>query len=111
MLKRIVMQLSGRGMARFTQALASLKVRLCKLVSNLRVSFILASLSVANLFNRLVKTLSNFKVLLVSLTTAVQLTKAALKRVVIISGQIGQRLLTIARQTLQRVNLLRKKGK
>jgi hypothetical protein len=111
MLKRIVMQLSGHGMARFTQALASLKVRLCKLVSNLRVSFILASLSVANLFNRLVKTLSNFKVLLVSLTTAVQLTKAALKRVVIISGQIGQQLLTIARQTLQRVNLLRKKGK
>lgn len=49
MLKRIVMQLSGRIMALFTQVLALLTARLWKVVSNLRVSFFLLSLSVGSL--------------------------------------------------------------
>ena len=111
MLKRIVMQLSGRGTALFIQALASLKARLLKLVNNLRVSFILASLSVGNLFSRLVKTLLNFKVLLVNLITQELSIKLALKHVATTSGQIGLRLATTARQTLQHVKALFKKGK
>jgi hypothetical protein len=55
------------------------------------------------------KILLSFKVLLASLITAVQLIKAALKRVVTISGQIGQQLVTIAHQTLQRVKAQFKK--
>lgn len=111
MLKRIVMQLSGLVMARFTQALASLKARLYKLVSNLRVSFILASLSVASLFNHLVKTLSNFNRFRVSLTTAVQLIKAGLITVKAKLIQIGLRLATTARKTRQPAKPSRKKGK
>jgi uncharacterized protein YpuA (DUF1002 family) len=55
--------------------------------------------------------LLNFKALLASLITAVQLIKAALKRVVTISGQTGQQLVTIAHQTLQRVKAQFKKDK
>lgn len=111
MLKRIVMQLSGRGMALFIQAWAWLKGQLCKRANNLRVSFILASLSVGNLFNRLVKTLSSFKALLVNLITQALSIKLALKHVATMSGQIGQQLATIVRQILQRVKALFKKDK
>ena len=103
MFMHIVTQLSGRGMALFTQVLGWLKALLCKLVSNLRVNFIRVSQSVISPCNRLAKTLLNFKVLAASLITAGQSTKAALRRVVTISGQTGQQLVTIAHQTLQRV--------
>jgi hypothetical protein len=96
-------------MALYTQALTWLKVQLCKLVNNLRVRFILLSLSVGNLLHRLVKTLSNFKALLVNLITQALSIKAGLKHVATISGQIGQQLVTTARQTLQRVKALFKK--
>jgi hypothetical protein len=109
MFMHIVTQLSGRGMALFTQVLGWLKALLCKLVNNLRVNSIRVYQSVISLFNRLVKTLLNFKALLANLITAVQLTKAALKRVVIISGQIGQQLVTTAHQILQRVKAQFKK--
>ena len=109
MFMHIVMQLSGRLMALYTQVLGWLKTQLCKLVSNLRVNFIRVFQSVVNLCNRLVKTLLNFKAFLANLITAVLSTKAALKRVVIISGQTGQQLVTIAHQTLQRVKALFKK--
>jgi hypothetical protein len=108
---RIVMQLIGRGMDLCTQALTWLKTQLCKLVSNLRVSFFQISLSVVSLLNHLAKILSSFKALLASLIIAVQSIKVALKPVVTISGQIGQQLLTIARQIRQRVKQALKKGK
>jgi hypothetical protein len=108
---RTVMQLIGRGMALCTQALVSLKAQLCKLASNLRVNFILVSQSAVSLCNHLVKILLSFKALLASLTTAVQSIKLALKPVVTISGQIGQQLLTIARQIRQRVKQALSKGK
>jgi hypothetical protein len=108
---RIVMQLSGRGTALFIQALASLKARLLNSVNKLRVSITQVSLSVGNLLNRLAKILLNFKVLLASLITAVRLIKVVLKRAVTINGRIGSQLLSIVRQTLQRVKARFKKGK
>jgi hypothetical protein len=108
---RIVMQLIGRGMDLCTQALTWLKTQLCKLVSNLRVSFTQVSQNVVNLLNHLAKILSSFKALLASLIIAVQSIKVALKPVVTISGQIGQQLLIIARQIRQRVKQALSKGK
>ena len=106
----IVTRLSGRIMALYSQALVWLKVLLYKLVNSLRVNYIRVSLSVVNLWNRLVKILLNFKVLLAHLITQVLLIKVGLKHVVITSGQIGQRLLTTVRQILQRVLNLLKRG-
>jgi hypothetical protein len=106
----IVTQLSGRIMALYSQALGWLKVLLYKLVNNLRASYILASLSVVNLWTLLAKILLSFKVLLANLITQAQLIKVGLKHVAITSGQIGQQLLTTARQILQRVLNLLKRG-
>jgi len=106
----IVTQLSGRIMARYSQALAWLKGLLLLLVSNLRVNYTQASLSVGNLWTLLAKILLSFKVLLANLITQAQLIKVGLKHVAITSGQIGQQLLTTARQILQRVLNLLKRG-
>ena len=106
----IVTQLSGRIMALYSQALVLLKALLLQLVNSLRVNYILVSLSVVNLWNRLVKILLTFKVLLAHLITQAQLIKVGLKHVVITSGQIGQQLLTTVRQILQRVLNLLKRG-
>jgi hypothetical protein len=111
MFKRIVTQLSGQLTALSTQALALLKELLLRLASYLLASFILVFLSVANLYNRLVKILSKIKALLVSLTTQVLSINQGLKLVVTTSGQIGQLLVTTVRQTLQHVKALFKKGK
>jgi hypothetical protein len=108
---RIVMQLSGKMVSLFTQVLGWLKAQLCKLVSNLRVVFSQVSLNVVNLLNRLVKTLLNFKALLANLIIVVQSIKLVLKRAVTINGQIGQQLLTIARQIPQLVKQALKKDK
>jgi hypothetical protein len=108
---RIVMQLSGKMVSLFTQVLGWLKVQLWNLVSNLRVVFSQASLNVVNLLNRLVKTLLNFKALLANLIIVVQSIKLVLKRAVTINGQIGQQLLTIARQIPQLVKQALKKDK
>jgi hypothetical protein len=111
MFMHIVTQLSGRGMALYIQVLGWLKTQLCKLANSLRVSFSQIFQSAASLLNRLAKTLLNFKVLLVSLITVVQSIKVELKRVVIISGQIGQQLVTTVRQIRQHVVQLFKKDK
>jgi hypothetical protein len=107
---RIVMQLSGRGMALYTRALEWLKTQLCKLVSNLRVSFTQAFQNVVSLLSRLVKTLLSFKVLLANLTIAAQSIKAALKRAVTTNGQTGSQPQTTVRQTRRRVSKRSKKG-
>ncbi len=106
----IVTQLSGRITALFTQALASLKALLCKLVNNLRASITQAYQSAVNLLHPLVKTLSKIKALVASLTTQVLSIKAGLKLVVTTSGQIGSLLLTIVRQIRQHVRQVFKKG-
>jgi hypothetical protein len=106
----IVTQLSGRIMALYSQALVWLKVLLYKLVSNLRVNYTQASLSVGNLWTLLAKILLSFKALLANLTIQAQLIKVGLKHVAITSGQAGQQLLITVRQTLQRVLNLLKRG-
>ena len=111
MLKRIVMQLNGKMASLFTRLWVSLMERLSNLVSNLRVRFFLKYQNVVNLLHRLVTTLSNFKALLANLIIVVQSIKLVLKRAVTINGQIGQQLLTIARQTLQLVKQALKKDK
>ncbi len=103
MFMHIVTQLSGRITALFTQALASLKALLCKLVNNLRVSITRAYQNVVSLFNPLVQTLSKIKALAASLTTQVLLIKQGLKLVATTSGQIGQLLVTTVRQIRQHV--------
>jgi hypothetical protein len=108
---RIVMQLSGKMASLFTRLWAWLTTQLWNLVSNLRVVFFQVSLSAANHLNRLVKILSNFKALLANLIIVVQSIKLVLKRAVIINGQIGQQLLTIARQIPQLVKQALKKDK
>ena len=106
----IVTQLSGRIMALYFQALVWLKELLSLLVSNLRANYIQVSLSVASLWNHLVKILLTIKVLLANQIIRVQLIKVGLKHVAITSGQIGQQLLTTARQIRQRVLSLLKRG-
>jgi hypothetical protein len=106
----IVTQLSGRIMALYSQALVWLKELLLPLVSSLRANYIQVSLSVVNLWTLLVKILLTIKVLLANLTTQAQLIKVGLKHVAITSGQIGQQLLTTARQIRQRVLSLLKRG-
>jgi hypothetical protein len=105
----IVMQLNGLITVLYSQALVLLKALLYKLVNNLRVNYILASLSVVSLWNLPVKTLLNFKALLANLITQVQLIKVELKRAAITSGQIGQQLLITVHQIHQRaLNLQRR---
>jgi hypothetical protein len=53
----------------------------------------------------------NFKALLANLIIVVQSIKLVLKRAVTINGQIGQQLLTIARQIPQLVKQALKKDK
>jgi len=110
MFMHIVTQLSGRITALFTQALASLKALLCKLVNNLRVSFSQAYQNAVNLYPLHVKTLSKIKALLASLTTQVLSIKQGLKLVATTSGQIGSQLLTTVRQIPQAVIQAFKKG-
>ena len=107
----IVTQLSGRIMALYSQALVWLKALRYKLANNLRANYIQVSLSVVNLWNRLVKILLTIKVLLANLIIQVQLIKVGLKHVAITSGQIGQQLLITVRQILQRVLNLLKRGR
>jgi len=110
MFMHIVTQLSGRITALYTRVLGWLTVQLWHRAKHLHASFIqgFQNVKVQNLH---AKILLSFKVLLASLITLVQSIKVALKRVVIISGQIGQQLVTTAHQTLQHVKALFKKGK
>jgi hypothetical protein len=113
MLKRIVMQLRGKIIAPFIQALVLHKEQLLKRVSNWRVSITQASLNVGNLFNRLVQIVLNFKVWLANLTIVAQSIKAALINAKVKLIQIGQQLLIIARRIRQLAFTARspKKGK
>ena len=105
----IVMQLNGLITVLYSQALVLLKALLYKLVNNLRVNYILASLSVVSLWSLHVKTLLTIKALLANLITQAQLIKVELKRAAITSGQIGQQLLITVHQIHQRaLNLQRR---
>lgn len=61
MLKRIVMQLSGRSMALFTQVWVWLTARLWKAANNLRVNYFLLSLSVGSQLARIAQKLKQLR--------------------------------------------------
>jgi hypothetical protein len=103
MFTHIVSQLSGRITALFTQALASLKALLCKLVSSLHVSITQAYQNADNLLRlRLQLALTTLKSnpLVVGLTKAVQSIKVAHTSVKASLTQIGSLLQTIV-QTIR----------
>jgi hypothetical protein len=111
MLKRIVMQVSGLVTVRFTAAYIQLTICLSRTVRRLLALITQLYHSALTPLLPLAKTLSSFKAWAANPTTVVQSIKLALKRVATISGQIGLRLATIARQTLQRAKASLKKDK
>ena len=111
MLKRIVMQVSGRIMAQFTAVYLRLTICLSRTVKRLLALITQTYHSVLIPLLSLAKTLSSFKAWAVNPTIAAPLIKHVLKRVATISGQIGLQLQTTAHQTLQRVKAILKKGK
>jgi hypothetical protein len=108
---RTVMQLSGKMVSLFTQALAWLTALLWKVVNSLRASYFRLSLNVVNLFNQLVSHAQKAKVLLVNLTTQVLSIKLAVTLALTKIWDLGLQLVTIARQTLQLVITAFKKNK
>jgi hypothetical protein len=69
MFMRIVQQVNGLIMAQYIRASMWVKALVLPNVNKLRVNIILASLSVGNLFNRLVKTVLNIRALVVNRIT------------------------------------------
>ena len=115
MLKRIVMQLSGKMGCLFTQALAWLKVQVCRLVSNLRVKFTQTYLNVTNRLRQLanIARLQN-SVLAVKMKLALLLTSASkivLTRLELLWIQVGLKYHGNVIQRLRPALLLQKLNK
>lgn len=116
MLKRIVQQVNGLITALFTAVYMSAREQLLLLVSKLRVSITQAYQSVVNLLRplpQLVLTMLKSNPLVVGLTKAVQLIKAALTSVKASLTQIGSLLQTIVqtiRQLVATLLLLKKEA-
>jgi hypothetical protein len=109
---QIVTQVLGRLMAQFLTVYTLVKELLFTLVSKLRVSITQVYQSVANLqiLNLLAKIKQSINHLVAQLTIQVQLMKLGLMNVLHKVGQVGQQLLTTARQIRQRVLSLLKRG-
>lgn len=115
MLKRIVMQLNGKMGCLFTQALAWLKVQLCKLANNLRVKFTQAYLNVTNRLRQLVNIarLQN-SVLAVKMKLVLLLTSASkivLTRLELLSIRVGLKYRENVVQPQQRAKSAHKRAK
>jgi hypothetical protein len=113
MLKRIVMQVSGRVMAQFTTVYLRLITCLSRIAKHLLALITQTYLSVLTPLNLLrVQTVSSFKAWVANLTIAVQSIKRVLSTAKAKVIQIGLQLQTTAHQTLQRANLsqLQNKG-
>lgn len=102
MLKHIVMHIRGLIMGQYTRRLALQATQLWHNVRHLLVSFILGFQSAVSLWFRVAQTMLNIKAWPVNLTILVRSIKAVLINVVHRALLLGQQLLTIARQTLQR---------
>jgi hypothetical protein len=113
MLMRIVMQVSGQVMARFTAAYLQLTTCLLNSAKRLHALITQIYLSVLIRLHQLVQMVLSFNHLRASLITAVQLIKAGLSIVKQTLIQTGLQLATTVRQTLQRVSLsqLQNKGR
>jgi hypothetical protein len=105
------MQVLGKIICLFTQALELLKVRLCSLVSNLRVRFILTYLSVVNLKYLPAQTVRKCKVWLANLITPAQSTKQEPINARHLATQLGLQPQTIVAQTQQPVLTAHKQKK
>ena len=111
MLVHTVMQVLGKIICQFTQALELLKVRLCSLVSNLRVRFILTYLSVVNLKYLPAQTVRKCKVWLAKLTNPAQSTKQEPINARHLATQLGLQPQIIVAQTQQPVLTAHKQKK
>jgi hypothetical protein len=109
---RIVMQVSGQVMARFTAAYLQLTTCLLNSAKRLHARITQIYLSVLIRLHQLVQTVLSFNRLRASLITAVQLIKAGLSTAKQTLIQTGLQLAITVRQTLQRVSLsqLQNKG-
>ena len=107
----IVTQVLGRLMARFTTVYTLMGTLLLQLVNSLRVRFTRIYQSVATISNPLAKIKQSISHLVANLIIQVQLIKLGLINVATKVGQLGQQLLIIARQILQRVLNLLKRGR
>ena len=109
---QIVTQVLGRLMAQCLTVYTLVMGLLFTLVSKLRVSITQVYQSVANLqiLNLLAKIKQSIYHLVAHLTIQVQLMKLGLMNVLHKVGQVGQQLLTTARQIRQRVLSLLKRG-
>jgi hypothetical protein len=112
MFMQIVMQVLGRLMAQCLTVYTLVMGLLFTLVSKLRVSITQVYQSVANLqiLNLLAKIKQSINHLVAHLTIQAQLMKLGLMNVLHKVGALGQQLLTTARQILQRVLNLLKRG-
>ena len=112
MLKRIVMQVSGLIMVRFTAAYIQLMTCLSRTAKHLHALITQTYHSALTPLNLLrVQTVLNFKAWVANLTTAGQLIKRVLFTAKAKAIQIGLQLQTTAHQILQRVKAQVKKGK
>jgi hypothetical protein len=97
-------------MGLYSQVLALLKALLCKLVNNLRAKYIQVFQSVACFYNQPAQIKLSISRLVANLIIQAQLIKAGLIHVLHRVGDLGQQLLTIAHQILQRVKALFQRG-
>jgi hypothetical protein len=111
MLVHIVMQLLGKIICPCTQALVWLKVRLYRLVSNLRVRFFLTYLNVVNLQYLPAQTVRKCKVWLANLITPAQSTKQEPINARHLATQLGLQPQIIVAQTQQPVLTAHKQKK
>jgi hypothetical protein len=109
---QLVTQVLGRIMAQCLIVYTLIKGLLSLLVSKLLVSITRVYQSVANLqlLNQLAKVKQSINHLVANLIIQALLIKVGLMNVLHSLGQVGQQLLTTARQTLQRALNLLKRG-
>lgn len=110
MLKRIVMQVSGQVMVRFTTAYIQLTICLSRTVKHLLALITQISHSALTFLNPLAQTLSSFKAWVANRTTVVQSIKHVLCSAKAKAIHLGLQLQITAHQTLQRVLAVFKKG-
>ena len=107
---QLVTQVLGRLMAQCLTVCTLMGALLLQLVNSLRVRFTLIYQSVATISNPLAKIKQSISHLVANLIIQVQLIKLGLINVATKVGQLGQQLLIIVRQILQRVLNLLKRG-
>jgi hypothetical protein len=103
MYMQLVTQVLGRLMAQCSTVYTLIKEQLLQLVNSLRVRFTHIYQSAATISNPLAQIKQSINRLVANLIIQVQLIKAGLIHVLHKVGDLGQQLLTIAHQILQRV--------